>query len=120
MFGVQNVHPIEMVRGNTRNLPFALIRDDKEPFLLGDGDFIRFVVKAAYYKEPLIDKRAGKDAQDANGVCTVILKPADTSSLDVSEYQYDLGIQIGDDFYTIITESPFKLIANYASFEVLT
>lgn len=120
MNGCNCSQSITLVRGNSLDIPFLLTGTDGEPYLLGDGDFVRLVVKPAYYKDAVIDKKAYAADQSADGIVTIRLKPADTLSLEVGAYKYDLGLQTGENFYTPVTSSPFNLSENQSSYEAVT
>lgn len=120
MNGCHCSQPISLVRGNSLDIPFALTDGSGAPYLLGEGDFVRFVVKPAYYKDAVIDKKAYAADQSEDGIVTIFLKPEDTLSLEVGLYKYDLGLQAGTDFYTPVKSSPFHITENQSAYEVIT
>lgn len=77
---------IQLVRGDTFYATVE-VYDGKDPYVPSEHDVIRFAVKLYYTdQEPLITKVIPND--------TLILKldPADTSSLNVLTYVYDIEI----------------------------
>lgn len=114
-----DIQPIEMVRGTTRPIRITLTAPGGGAYILQDDDIVRFGVKRAYYDTvPLICKELSAADQDENGVCTLVLRPADTLQIPAGTYFYDVGVQTGEDYHMPIKKSPFTLTENITSYEV--
>lgn len=102
-----------MVRGNTFPITVHLEGGNSLPLMLGDEGILKFGV--AWPPEPgklLIDKQVGQGAQDENGAVTIVLEPADTLPLHPGQYVYDVAVQLGPDFYTVVAEGDLILRRN--------
>lgn len=107
---------ISMVRGNSE--VFALTITDADtgnPYILAQGDVLRFGVKQSKNSQTrILEKELEQDnSEDAEeGSYTLYLEPKDTLHMPLGEYWYDIGVQIGEDYYTVIDWSPFVLTPN--------
>lgn len=95
---------IYLTRGDTAYLDILITLDDGANYVPTDGDKIYFSVK-----QNLDDTEYALQKEVAAGE-TIILMPADTNSLPIGKYWYDvqLNTAIGEVF-TVIEKSAFYL-----------
>lgn len=109
---------ISLVRGTSKEIGFALSTPDGKPYMLTDGDILRFgVKKTAQDKAYQIRKDLTASDQNAEGLCVMKLKPSDTAELYLGCYRYDVGLQTGDDYIIVIEEADFVLRSNVTTYE---
>ena len=111
-------YEIEMVRGTTSTQQIVLM-ENNQPYLLSDGEYVRFGVKEAGYNTRfLINKKFTKKDQDkATGAIEFKIMPNETIKWPVKTYKYDIGLQSGSDYFIIIPESDFVLQQNITIYE---
>lgn len=90
-------------KSDTLQLTVSLTKDG-EPYVCAEGDTCRFAMKKRYSDEtPLVNKPMTLDGSTSY----LELEPADTSSLDVGKYVYDIEIVTEDGLVdTVIPPDP--------------
>lgn len=101
---------LHMVRGTTMTLEIELTAEDGQPYVMLQGDVVRFGVKQApgvgVYR---ILKETGTLT---DGIGTVQITPEDTERMEPGRYAYDIGLQSGDDYFMAVGWSDFVLEPN--------
>lgn len=101
---------LRMIRGSTMTLEIEVSAPDGQPYVLLEGDVIRFGVKhgdctGAY--------KILKETKVLNqGVGSVEILPEDTLSMVPGRYAYDVGLQSGEKYFPIVSYSDFILEPN--------
>ena len=103
---------IKMIRGRTQAFALVVTDVDGSPYTLADGEVLRFGVKHMALSQDclLVKELTAADAVDGSYVLT--LTPEDTAGLPVGHHVYDVGLQSGSHYFTIIEPSDFWLMAN--------
>ena len=104
---------IKMIRGTTMTLDIGLTDADGAAYTMGANDKLIFGVKSnpqntAYDLKKVL---TSSDAQ-TGGSYKLSLTPSDTIDLPIGRYYYDVGLQSGSDYYTVIECSAFDLLTN--------
>lgn len=109
-----------IIRGTTSYIDILLKDADGEVYLLADGEVLRFGVKvgAQFDEYKLLKELTGADINDAGDGYTLRLSPADTEPLPFASYSYDVGLQVGQDYYNAIPCASFIVAPNITSREV--
>lgn len=106
---------IEIVRGTTNSVIISLQDDAGNPYALGDGEKLIFGVKTNLNNSDCCIKKvvtaADTDAETP-GEYEVLLAPADTEELPFGRFCYDVGLQVGADYFPVIPCSPFIISHN--------
>lgn len=93
---------IELFSGNTRTIVLDLRSGDSKFELPGDGA-IHFVAKRSRHDEDVaLSVSVGPSAKNSDGCYEIPLSVTDTSSLSDGQYQYDIGVQWGNNFVTVV------------------
>lgn len=101
---------IEIVRGTTNAFEIPITDADGNPYTLNDGETFVFALKRHYKgSERVLIKTI---TEGENGVYSLILKPSDTIDLECGRYYYDVGLQMGNDFFPVIPISQFDIKPN--------
>lgn len=109
------VQPIEMVRG-TSNSIFVTVRDENgDLYELKSGERLIFGVKSNKNNSDCCIK---KIITSGTGEYEFRLYPQDTENIECGKLCYDVGLQIGADYYSVIPCSPFVLTHNVTRREV--
>lgn len=97
---------IELTRGDSFYGQVGMKNQDGTDYEPQEGDVIRFALKKRYWDEdPLIEKTIPNDT------LVLHLLPADTKTLAVGGYEYDIEIQFADgDVDTFINQATFILL----------
>ena len=107
-----------MVRGNSLELPVLLSQEDGTPYILAEGEVVRFGVKKSDYDtELLIEKDLTAAEQEEDGTLVFHLAPQETIGLIPGEYLFDIGIQSGAEYYTPISGSALVLKPNVTAYK---
>ena len=108
----------EIVRGTTNIFRVSIKKQDKTAYTLQAGDILRFGLKENYHRNKyLVKLEVGSEAED-HGEYLITLHPGDTQNLECKKYVYDIGLQIGSDYYMIVPYTELKLIPNITKFEL--
>lgn len=112
-------YEINMIRGTTLNQQIKL-QIDGEPYLLSEGEFIRFGVKESHNNTRLlIDKKFYNKDQSEDGIIDFSIDPLETINWPCKTYKYDIGLQSDKDYFIIIPQSDFVVKQNITSYEVI-
>lgn len=113
---VPNPNPLSIIRGTTTTLLFEVLLPNDSVYELQEGEFLKFTVKKDLYSPVISLYKELTMAQFENGEYVLMLTPSDTKDLDFGVYYYDVGLQSGASFFSVIECSEF--IVNYNASEV--
>lgn len=103
--------PLRIVRGTTNTIELDLTDATGQPYVLTEGSFLLFGVKQSVICTACCLTKEITGANDA-GVYSFALKPEDTAGLPFGRYYYDIGLQIGEDYFPVVECSPFEIAHN--------
>ena len=107
------MNEIKIRRGRSKVIEAPVIYRDGSALSLESGDVVRFAVRASADGETLINKTMIYD--DNENKVALTLAPADTSSLELGHYYYDIAIDFSDGtFYDLVEWSEFDLLPSAA------
>lgn len=86
---------IETQQGRTVDLIFSIQYEDGQPYLLQQGDVIRFGVKSAAESNNYIIFKTLTMADEENGKYPLTLTPEDTN-IPAKRYFYDASLELAD------------------------
>jgi hypothetical protein len=111
---------VSMVRGRTRIFNVRVTDGTGAAYILGTGEKLIFGVKKNYFDSGYLIKKSitSVNATSEPGVYAVVIKPEDTASLTCDIYCYDVGLQSGSDYYSVIDCSHFVIEPNITGEEV--
>jgi hypothetical protein len=101
---------IEVVRGTTNAINIAVKNADGTPYMLETGEVVVFGVKENYEDDECLILKTTNSL--VNGVAQISIAPDDTAELNVGRYVYDVGLQSGANYYSVIKASDFYITAN--------
>lgn len=101
---------IAMIRGTTNLFNITVTDAEERLYTLGKGEFLKFGVKQKPEDEEYLVYKEISTGE--NGVYTVELAPDDTIGLAYGRYVYDVGLQIGSNYFNIIPASAFAVLPN--------
>lgn len=107
--------PITMVRGTTNTIRVTVADTNGNPYALSGGNRLIFGVKTNLNNSNCCIKKV---ITEGTGVYEFRLSPADTEHLPCKTLRYDVGLQIGQDYFPVIPCSPFTLTPNVTGREV--
>lgn len=105
------VQGIDIVRGRTVPLELEITDANGNLYTLAEGETILFGIKKNPTDDAPIFVKAA-EAKTAPGAYGVTITPEDTLDLVPGGYYYDVGLETGGDYYTIIEPSPITIQAN--------
>ena len=110
---------IEMVRGTSQSFDITLTDAAGDAYTLQDGDKLIFGIKSnpANTQYDLQKVLTAADVQD-DGAYRLSISPSDTITLPVGAYYYDIGLQTGSDYYSVVERSVFDIKWNITKMEV--
>lgn len=111
---MNHANTIEMVRGTTNSIVVNATMEDGTPLELVDGAKLIFGVKSSVNNSTCCIK---KTLTEGAGEFEFRLCPEDTAELRCARMCYDVGLQIGEDYFCVIPCSPFVLTHNVTSKE---
>lgn len=108
------IQHISMVRARTQTFDIALTDADGADYVLQTGEKLIFGIKKNYNDTDYLLKKilTSENATNTTGVYTLTLVPDDTANMSCDQYCYDIGLQSGNDYYSVIDCSHFKLTHN--------
>lgn len=107
---------IKIVRGTTNDFEISIVDSEGGAYTVTSGERIVFGIKKNLTDpEPIFEKVAEVNAP---GLFGVRVCPEDTEALDCGRYYYDVGLQKGEDFFTVIEPNPFDITPNVTCREV--
>ena len=105
-----NKTQLQMVRGTSQLIEIRVTGPDGAPYTLLEGDVIRFGVK---YHEERPDYLLKKESTElTGGVTRIALEPEDTGELECGVYKFDIGLQTGEQYLSVVPYSDFVLLPN--------
>ena len=111
--------PQEISRGASETFLFSMTDPDGNLYYLQEGEVLRFGVKRDRHMSVFLLKKVLTPADLKDGVYAMTLKPAETAKLPAGNYEWDIGIQYGDDFRPIVAASPFTVNGTVTGWEAL-
>ena len=110
---------ISVTRARTHRLKLRITGPDDEPYILKDEEKIIFGVKKNLTDSEYVIKKVITEQDSTDYTCSIVLDPSDTEPLSPAiDYYYDVGLQSGTAYYSIIDASRFSLNANVTKKEV--
>lgn len=111
---------IKIIRGTTNTFDIVLQDENGAFYRLQEGETLRFGVKvsALWDEYKLLKTLTADNLNEAGTAYTLILDPADTEGLSFMTYCYDVGLQVGNDYYNVIPCSDFVVAHNITEREV--
>ena len=105
---------ITIVRGDTLKLALTDIKlSDGTDYVLSDTDIVYLDVKKYVTDKTAIIRKYVTKVDYIDGGLPFVFYPADTVSLPIGEYWFDVRLFVDDDnIYTIIPQSKFRIIQN--------
>ena len=105
---------ITIVRGDTLKLALTDIKlSDGTDYVLSDTDIVYLDVKKYVTDKTAIIRKSATKADYIDGGLSFVFYPADTVSLPIGEYWFDVRLFVDDDnIYTIIPQSKFRIVQN--------
>lgn len=101
---------IEIVRGTTNTFAITVTDANNDLYTLADGEVIKFGIKRKKEDaDPIFVKTA---ITGENGVYAIVLAPSDTAELPCGKYMYDVGLQSGGAYHSIIEPNVFEILPN--------
>ena len=101
---------LRMIRGSTMTLEVEMSAEDGQPYVLLEGDVIRFGVKHGFASGGYrILKETGELKE---GIAQIQIDPEDTMEMEPGRYAYDIGIQSGENYFMVVGLSDFVLEPN--------
>lgn len=101
--------PIAIIRGTTKTLNINISQVAGESYVLADGEILRFGVKKSPEHSAYVIKKNLTSANYDNGVYVLTLTPEDTEQLNYGCYYYDVGLQVGSEYFNVIECSEFDI-----------
>lgn len=103
---------LTVLRGTTNIFRLSILDPEGEYYYLAPGEVLRFGVKHHHTQTAcLIQKELTADDL-SGGAYPVKLTPEDTAELACGEYSCDVGLQSGEDYFSILPPMPFILEPN--------
>ena len=105
---------INLVRGDTLKLTLTDIRlSDGTDYVLSDTDIVYLDVKKYVTDKTAIIRKSATKVDYIDGGLPFVFYPADTVSLPIGEYWFDVRLYVDDNnIYTIIPQSKFRIVQN--------
>ncbi len=101
---------LKMVRGSTQMIEIQVVGPEGEPYALLEGEVIRFGVKNSDCSGGYLVKKDSTELIE--GIARIVLRPEDTIEMDPGRYCYDVGLQSGSHYYSVVKYSDFILEPN--------
>lgn len=95
---------IRLTRGDTAYLSVPITNDVGEEYVMGAGDTLYLTVKKSVHDDAVAFQKI------AVGGNQFRIEPTDTEALEFGTYKYDVQLNTGDDVFTIIPASVFKIL----------
>lgn len=111
--------PILIIRGTNQTINIKLQSAPENPYLLEDGEFLRFGVKKAPDSKSYLILKELSNAEYENESYVLQLVPADTEKLAFGCYYYDVGMQSGTNYFNVIECSKFEVKHNITERKVV-
>lgn len=110
--------PLHIIRGTTQTVKITVKTTGGADYTLADGEVLRFGVKRDPSDKEFVIEKELTSAHYDSGVYVLTINPADTAELDFGEYHYDVGLQVGSNYYNVIECSTFSVEYNVTGSEV--
>lgn len=110
IFLSQKATELKMVRGSTQVLEICVQAPDGGPYILLEGDVIRFGIKDPEGRGEYLVKKESRSL--LGGMTSVTIDPEDTIEMEPGRYCYDVGLQSGAAYFPIVKVSDFILEPN--------
>lgn len=104
-------HDIDIVRGTTIGLTIVINDENGNPYTPPTGSKLIFGVKKlpTHGESECVVKKVADAVSSEVGIR---ISPDDTENLPFGKYFYDVGLRTGNDFYSIIPMSEFRINAS--------
>lgn len=103
---------IRIARGRSARIKITLRTKTGEPYILDSEDFLQFGIKSDPDAELYLIHRNLVAVNSESGIYAVMLEPSDTILAKFGTYYYDIGLQKGAHYYSIVDCSPFDICYN--------
>ena len=104
---------ISVVKSRSVTLTVYLENQDGSPRSLSSDETLIFGVKESLSDTAYKIKKTAGSTNGSNGAYSFTLVPSDTSNLIAPKsYYYDIGLKSGDDYFTVVEPSKFKVEQN--------
>ena len=101
---------IEIVRGRTETFEITVLDQNGALYAAEAEEKVIFGIKRKEHDDNLIFARTA--TVNASGLYQVTLYPEDTENLECGKYFFDVGLQSGSNYFTIIDPSPLIIRHN--------
>lgn len=99
---------IEIIKGTSLSIAVSLTDANGDPYILADGESLVFGVKSLCESDEYAIMKTVTSPTD--GAYIFELKPDDTADMVSCEYEYDVSLISGIDFYKVIPASTFAVL----------
>ena len=108
IFTTSNKTALRIVRGASQLIEIRVCSPDGGPYELLEGDVIRFGVKFDENRGDYLLKK--ETTQLTGGITRIALEPEDTKDLECGMYKFDIGLQTGEQYLTVVPYSDFIVL----------
>lgn len=104
--------PLSIVRGTTRSMGIRVTAMDGSAYTLGNDEILRFGVMRHPGDSAYVFVKEMTAADLSEGEYVFTIKPVDTANLEFGCYVYDVGLQSGNNYYSVIECDDFRVVHN--------
>ncbi len=106
---------LRLVRGASHTLEVCICGPDGSPYMLQQGDMVRFGVKFDGASSVYLVKKEVSSLVD--GITRIEITPEDTMGMEAGAYKFDIGLQSGGSYFPVVRYSDFILEPNVTAKE---
>lgn len=103
---------IEIIRGTSNTLEVLVTDGNGDIYTPSADEVVVFGVKKKPHFDEYVLKKKVMGSDCAAGICNILISPGDTEDLPFGKYFYDVGLQSGGDYFSIIEPSVFHIKPN--------